>query len=48
MSKCKNNYKDCFANNKERGCILLSDTTFLNKDGTKRECPFYKKKTEVK
>lgn len=48
MSKCQNEKKDCFANCKEVGCIALADTTFINTDGTKRECPFYKPKEEVK
>ncbi len=42
--KCKNENKDCFAC-KDGVCIILTETNFLNKNGTstRRPCPFYKK-----
>ncbi len=44
--KCQNSNKDCFANARDGLCYALSDTTFLNRDGSKRECPFYKPATK--
>ena len=44
-NKCQNSNKDCFANG-SGSCYALSDTTFLNRDGSKRECPFYKPKKQ--
>ncbi len=48
LQKCKQNKGDCFAAHFDslRGtfCILLTNTDFHNKNGTKRDCPFYKSK----
>ncbi|MCM1557890.1 MAG: hypothetical protein NC087_10265 [Anaeroplasma bactoclasticum] len=41
--KCSNSKKDCFAN-KNDAFRCLSDTVFKDKEGKKRDCPFYKKK----
>lgn len=42
LVKCAQNKSDCFAYC-ERKCIILTDTVFLNTNGTERPCPFYKK-----
>lgn len=36
------NRLDCFANVNNGKCKCLNCTIFYNKDGSKRECPFYK------
>lgn len=46
LKKCNQGKRDCFAahNDSIRGtyCKVLSDTEFKNKNGTSRDCPFYK------
>lgn len=48
LQKCNQGKRDCFAahNDSLRGtyCTALTNTDFQNKNGTKRDCPFYKPK----
>ena len=47
LVKCAQNKSDCFAYC-ERKCVILTDTAFLNTNGTERPCPFYKKMAKRK
>lgn len=34
--------KDCFGRNKNGACTILHNTSFKEKDGKPKKCPFYK------